>query len=564
MPMPMLRTFAVFALLTAPLHAQDVGAYLAAQVAASQSDYSAADDWYARALTADPKNPDLIEGAMISALSLGDIPRAAGLAESLRTQDAKSQNVALALLAQNALNADFAAILADQKQGQSAGVLMDDLAGAWANVGLGQMTDALVQFDKIIATKGLEGFGLYHKALALAQAGDFGGADEILSGRAAGTIGLMRRGIIAHAQILSQLEKGPAAITLLTSGFNPATDPEVADLISRLSAAEAVPMAGLMTAQEGFAEAFFTVATALNGETDDAYTLLHARIASALRPQDADSILLTAALLERQKQYDLATAVFAQIPATDPAFTMAEIGRADATFAAGRKEASLEIMTALARSRPADLEVQVALGNAQRRADDFAGAVQTYDAAVALLPPQPAPVHWSIFYARGIAHEKLGAFDLAEADMRRALELNPDQAQVLNYLGYSLVDRGQKLPEALGMIERAVAAQPDSGYIIDSLAWVYYRLGRYADALAPMEKASLLEPVDPIVTDHLGDVYWANGRTREAAFQWNRALSFSPTETDAARIRLKLEKGLDAVLAAEGAAPLTPQNAAND
>jgi Flp pilus assembly protein TadD len=114
------------------------------------------------------------------------------------------------------------------------------------------------------------------------------------------------------------------------------------------------------------------------------------------------------------------------------------------------------------------------------------------------------------------------------------------------------------------MIERAVAAQPDSGYIIDSLAWVYYRLGRYADALAPMEKASLLEPVDPIVTDHLGDVYWANGRTREAAFQWNRALSFSPTETDAARIRLKLERGLDAVLAAEGAAPLVPKKAAND
>jgi Flp pilus assembly protein TadD len=146
--------------------------------------------------------------------------------------------------------------------------------------------------------------------------------------------------------------------------------------------------------------------------------------------------------------------------------------------------------------------------------------------------------------------------------MRKALELEPNQPQVLNYLGYSFVDRGEKLDEALAMIQRAVAGQPDSGYILDSLAWAYYRLGRYDEALVPMEQASLLEPVDPVVTDHLGDVYWAVGRTREAEFQWHRALSFEPIEKDAARIRLKLEKGLDAVLATEGAAPLKPVDAA--
>jgi Flp pilus assembly protein TadD len=112
------------------------------------------------------------------------------------------------------------------------------------------------------------------------------------------------------------------------------------------------------------------------------------------------------------------------------------------------------------------------------------------------------------------------------------------------------------------MIQRAVAAEPGSGYIIDSLAWAYFRLGRYQDALQPMEQASLLEPVDPVVTDHLGDVYWSVGRTREAEFQWSRALSFKPTDKEAARIRAKLEKGLDAVLADESAAPLKPIDAA--
>jgi Tfp pilus assembly protein PilF len=132
---------------------------------------------------------------------------------------------------------------------------------------------------------------------------------------------------------------------------------------------------------------------------------------------------------------------------------------------------------------------------------------------------------------------------------------------VLNYLGYSLVEQGRNLDEALNMIERAVAASPGSGYIVDSLGWVLYRLGRYEEAVSQMERAVELVAVDPVVNDHLGDVYWAVGREREAEFQWRRALSFvdpqdSDSEADPARMRRKLEIGLDAVLSEEGAQPL--------
>jgi Flp pilus assembly protein TadD len=161
---------------------------------------------------------------------------------------------------------------------------------------------------------------------------------------------------------------------------------------------------------------------------------------------------------------------------------------------------------------------------------------------------------WVLYFYRGICHERSMDWAAAEADFRRALEMNPDQPQVLNYLGYGLVDRGEKLDEALGLIKRAVAADPDKGYIIDSLAWALFRLGRYEEALEPMERASLLVPVDPIVTDHLGDVYWMVGRKLEARFQWRRALSFEPTEKDAVRIRRKLEVGLDVVMQEEAAA----------
>lgn len=539
-----------------PLPAQDLnaGAYLAAKAAQSLSDYRSADDWYTIALKSDPQNVDLLANAMLTALSLGDVARSAEMAQTLTKLGVASQNIALARLADRAIQADYAGILADQKDGASVGNLLDDLAAAWANVGLGQMSDALALFDKIIATKGIEGFGLYHKALALAQAGDFDGAAQIFAGKS-GDFKLSRRGAMAYAKVLSQLERGADAALLLEKGFDPANDPEIKDLITQLRQGQALPLTDLKDGKDGLAEAFFTVAAALNGETDDAYTLLHARIASALRPNDKPSILMIATLLEKQGQYDLAIDAYAKIPSTDPAFPISEIGRAEASFSADRKDAALEILTALVRSHPEDLDALVALGNGQRRVENFVDAIKTYDQVIARLPTVN-PGQWPLYYSRGISHEQMGNFDLAEADFRVALNLNPNQPDVLNYLGYSLVDRGLKLDEAMGMIKRAVAARPNSGYIVDSLAWAYYRLGKYPEALAPMEKASLLEPVDPIVTDHLGDVYWANGRTREAEFQWRRALSFNPTEKDATRIRKKLELGLDAVLAAEGAPPL--------
>jgi Flp pilus assembly protein TadD len=235
----------------------------------------------------------------------------------------------------------------------------------------------------------------------------------------------------------------------------------------------------------------------------------------------------------------------------------AEIGRASALRSQGNSDAALEALTALARSHGNLFSVQFSLGDMLRMEERFDEAEVAYTAAIDLVP-EISEEDWVLYFYRGISHEQSKDWAAAEADFRRSLELNPNQPQVLNYLGYGLVDRGEKLEEALGLIEKAVAADPDKGYIIDSLAWAYFRLGRYQDALAPMERASLLEPVDPIVTDHLGDVYWMVGRKLEAKFQWRRALSFDPTEKDAERIRRKLEVGLDAVMAEEagGAAPV--------
>lgn len=549
-----------------PLRADDTvdsGAYLAARIAESENDFRAAATWYGKAIIADSSNPRLLDGAILAELGIGDFALAIEAAKLRKAVEGEASQLAeMALLADEAQREDYAAILAATEAGRDVGQLTNALVAAWAKVGEGKMSDAVEAFEAVTTQKGFEAFGYYHKALALASVGDFEGADEILSGRAAGPIYVMRRGVFAHAQILSQLERNAEALTLLDRTFGSDPDPIVDAVRRRLAAGEPMPFDTVTSARDGISEVFFSISTALNGEADPVYTLLHLRIAGYLRPDHTDALLLTADVLEELGQHQLAADAYAVFPPTHPAFVTAEIGRAGALRSMGRADAAIEALQALSRSNGDIWRVHFALGDLLRGEDRFDEAEVAYTAAIDLAKAAQTE-DWVLYFYRGICHEQSGDWAPAEADFRRALELNPTQPQVLNYLGYGLVDRGEKLDEALEMIKLAVAGDPDQGYIIDSLAWAYFKLGRYADALEPMERASLLEPVDPIVTDHLGDVYWMNDRKLEARFQWRRALSFGPTETDKARILRKLEVGLDVVRAEEGTAPAPVKAAEN-
>ncbi len=536
----------------APPGPEDVGAYIAARVAESGSDYRQAAAWYERALQADPGNAALIEGALYAQLGLGDFDKARALAEGLGGAVKDNQLAAFALTASAAGDGDYAALIKAAAAGRELGPVLDELILAWSLFGEGKVGEALKEFDTVTQMRGMEAVGLYHNALAFAAAGDFEGAEGILSGKVAGPLTLNRRGVFAHVQILSQLERNADAIALLDKAFGPDAEPAVDALRARLAAGEPLPFDMIPSAKAGMAEAFFTIGTLLQGEADPAYVLLHSRVANHLDASNGEALLLTAQSLEELGQHDLAVETYALFSKDSPLFYTAEIGRSDALYADGQKDAAVEALRGLTVSNPGLIIAQSSLADILRREDRCEEAVPAYDAALALVKVAER-THWTLFFSRGICLEKLKDWNRAEADFRRALELNPGQPQVLNYLGYSLVDRGLKLDEALGLIEQAVRAEPEAGYIIDSLAWAYFRLGRYEDALAPMEKASVLEPVDPIVTDHLGDVYWMVGRKREAEFQWHRALSFNPEEKEAVRIRRKLEIGLEQVMADEAA-----------
>lgn len=538
------------------------GAYLAARQAAKDSNFETSATYFSESLKADPLNPYLLENAMISHMGLGDFEEALPFASMMLDAEFKSQMAHLVLSVSAANQSDWETVTANLAAGQDIGPLVDGLTGAWALVGKGDMTAAIAAFDAVIATPGLSAYGLYNKALAIAYVGDFEGADAIFAGSPQNGLRYTRRSAIAHAQILSQLDRNADAITLLDTVFGTQTDATLAQVRGELAEEKQIPFSYVRNAKDGLSEVYLTLAQALIGDADDGYTLLYARASSYLNAGNADAILLAAELLDNMGQHELSAATFSTVPAQDPAFLAAELGRAETLRKSGNMGGAIEVLEALARDYPDMPRVYATAGDTYRENDELDKALTAYSRALDLYDDAD-PLKWFIFYARGITNHMLDDWPAAEADFRAALALNNDQPQVLNYLGYSMVERNVNMEEALQMIETAVAAEPQNGAIVDSLGWVLYQRGEYEDAVVHLENAASLLPVDPIINDHLGDGLWAVGRITEARFQWNRALSFDPTEEDAERIRRKLEIGLDAVLEQDGEPPLRATNGDN-
>jgi len=538
-------------LFAAPVNAEpNHGAYLAGRAAAAQFDFDEAAYWFGLALRDDPGNVFLLESALASMVGAGDVLGAASIAAAAEAAGVENQIIDMILDADAARTGDWDAYLTAHDNGRRVGPLVDGLSRAWALVGLGRMDEALPAFDEVIEGAGLRPFGLYHKALALASVGDHEGAASILTLTPQDGMPVTRRGLIALSQVLSQLGRNDEAVALLDQVFGPDPDLTLTTLRSRLAAGEQVPFDIVSNATEGVAEIYFTVAGVLGQDTPSSFTLIYARLAQALNPSDPEMSILAAELLTELGNLELAAAAYGQVAAGEPAFYEAEIGRAEAIRKSGDLALTTEILRNLVRSHPDRPLGHLSLANVLRRQSLFAPAEAAYTAALDRLSADD-PRRWFALYMRGISHHNTDDWPAAEADFRAALALNPGQPQVLNYLGYTMVERRENLDEALAMIEQAIAAQPDNGAIVDSLGWALFVLGRTDESIAPLERAAELEAVDPIVNDHLGDAYWTVGRHLEAQFQWNRALSFDPEPDLAERIRRKLEVGLDEVLREE-------------
>jgi len=550
--------------LAQPAHAQGfAGPYLAARQADYSLDFAASVEYGIRAITKDTQNTSVMESLLVAEMGLGQIDQALPIARRLHALDTQNQIAGMVLLAGDIRAERWDGVLATLDQGISIGVAIDELIRAWAHFGRGDQQKALETLAAIEDGADPGNFAAYQRALMLALAGEYAQAAEILSGGGNGgstSVHLDRQGVIVLAQILSNLDRDPAAVELIDKAFPKGGGDDINALRAELAAGKPLAFDAVGSASQALSNVFVTVTQALSRELQPEVVLLYARTAEYLDPENYQAVLLSAALLESLDLYDLAVAAYARVPQSSRLYRPAALARAAALRRAGNPEEAIRVLNTLATAYPDNPKVQQTLGDTYRSLKQCDNALPAYDRAVSLFKT-PGARQWALFFARGICREQQDMWDGAEADFLKALELKPDDPSVLNYLGYSWVEMGRNMDQALDMIERAVDARPEDGFITDSLGWVNYRLGNYQAAVKDMERAVELVPVDPVLNDHLGDVYWSVGRRLEAEFQWRRALSFITEDTDLSeidpdRIRRKLEVGLDKVLQEEGAPPL--------
>lgn len=302
-----------------------------------------------------------------------------------------------------------------------------------------------------------------------------------------------------------------------------------------------------ITAQAGMAEALYAMtrirmATARRASGLQ-MALVYANLALYLNP-DLDLLRREVAdVFAASGQPEMANDILQDVQQSDPGYLVARLRLAENLDRLGQTDEAVTVLDDLARIFPGLPEPLVSLGDLLRNRQRFDEAISAYDRAFARYLGGK-PDSWAVYYGRGMALERAQLWDRAERDFKQALQINPEQAQVLNYLGYSWLDRGENISEARRMIEIAISQHPEDGFIVDSLGWAQFLMGEYEEAVFNLERAVSLKPADPTINEHLGDAYWKVGRETEARFQWRRALSMDPEQDQAEEIRVKLQRGL--------------------
>jgi tetratricopeptide (TPR) repeat protein len=529
------------------------GSYLAAQSAMRANDFALATQYQSRVLTMDRENHATMRDLLFSYVALGRLRDAIPVANLYSERGADDFVTNLIVLFGLIEDEDFVGLTAalENEDEFSMNPFIREVVIAWAAHGQGNAKVAQRIIDDISGRPGFETFAAFHRAMMFLADGKNEDALAVLDGFG-NTAGILTdRALLIKTALLQRMGQSDQARAFFDAKFSVGSSPENGAILRNLDNNEPIVSGLPRTVSQAMSEIFFTLALFIQEQVDPSATLVYARIAEALNPQSAEIKLFVADVLEELDQYNLALRVYEKIGAEDPKYYTTQIATARAMRRSDRVDDGIDVLNNLAAVYPDVPVAHATLGDFLRRQESYDEALPAYNAAISMYEAQNN-VRWQLYYARGITHERLKTWPNADQDFRSALALNPDQASVLNYLGYSLIERGEKLDEAMEMITKAVEIEPNSGYIVDSLGWGKFQLGQYKDAVPDLERAAELMATDPIVNDHLGDAYWAVGRKNEARFQWRRALSFNPEEIEETRILRKLEVGLDQVLSEEG------------
>jgi tetratricopeptide (TPR) repeat protein len=528
------------------------GLFLAGNAALSGGRAGEAEALFARAAAAMPDNSVLRNRTFAAALASGDIAKAASLAPLEGDADARSLG---------RLTKAVHALASGRGKEAQAALGGEPLAGAhgltaalvkpWTAAAAGDLAGAL--------DPGAEGPEAAALVAALGQLGRIDLLDR--AGRHAEADALVAKFdavqapvqvVLRHGGYLERRRRSAEAAALYERALQARADePALQAALARARTGRDAPPP--FTFRQGAAQALLVPAVVLAGARQTEPALAYLRMALHLDPELDEAWVMVGEVLSTEGDLDGARRAFLKPKAGSPHFTTARSRLAYALQEKGRTAEALEVARAAAAAAPADSSLQTTYGALLIEQKRFDEAVAVFDRLIAAQGERD----WRTWFLRGTAHERAGRWAQAERDLQRARTLSPEEPEVLNYLGYTWVDRGERLQEAFGMIERAVQLRPRSGAIVDSLGWAHYRLGRFPEAVKALERAAELEPGDPTINDHLGDAYWRVGRVVEAHFQWRRVLTLQPEPAvrAAAEAKLASPAGPDAVARAVAAAP---------
>ena len=533
------------------------GAYLAGALAVNMHDTAAAALYSQRLLQLDPRNSEIIERAFIAYLADGDMVQATRLAETMLARDPSNSLTQLVLGVRAFSNKSYEkarSLLKRGGRGRQADVTAT-LLYAWAQAGSGQYKQAIETVDRLSGEDTFAVIRDLHAGL-IADLGGLNAEAEKRYRAAYAADHATLRILDALARFLARTGRGDEAVALF-DGLDRQSrrNPFIVRALEGLKQGTATPRS-VSNVKTGAAESMFGLAMAGGREGDETASLIYLRLALALDPEHDLALVSLADIYERRKLPEAANKLYDVMPEHAAFSFTARLQAALNHEQMGEPEAAVSELENLIASNPDNAEAATALGNLYRSRKDFPNAAKAYDRAFLAAARTGEPVSWTLYYFRGIAYERTKQWPKAEADFKEALKLQPEQALVLNYLGYSWVDQGLNLDEAFGMLRKAVQQRPRDGYIVDSLGWAYYRLGQYDEATKLLERAVELRASDPVINDHLGDAYWRMGRKIEAEFQWNHARDLKPEPDDLEVILKKIQNGLpDEPAKAEGVKP---------
>lgn len=514
------------------------GAFLAGQGALNDGKGAEAAAYFARAELEGGASDMLQDRAFTAALLAGDIPKAAQLApqgeEASESTKRMGQLVkAVDLMAEGQGKAAQEALAGD-KIGfphRGAAALLAPWAAAMAGDVEGSVVRPEVRGDRLV-----DYFGQLGQAYLFERARRYDEAETdykaLTGGDTPGDIA-----VLAYGAFLERRKRGPDAAALYDRAL--AAQPGNQALIAaRARAATGRNAPAQPTLRQGAAQVLIAPAAGMLAAKQDQLGLAYLRLALRLDPNRNEAWLMVGDLMEGAGDIESARAAYSKPKPGSPEYPSALAKLAWSYQNAKDSETALRMAQEAAASGERNAKITYAdLLRANERYEESAQVLSE------LIDGNPTP-DWRLLYARGVSYERSGRWAEAERDLQGALKQRPEEPELLNYLGYTWIDRGERLPEALGMVQRAVAANPQSGAMIDSLGWAHYRLGDYKKAVQFLEQAVELEAGDPEINNHLGDAYWRVGRRIEAEFQWRRVLTLDPDAKIKADVEAKLAGGL--------------------